>query len=170
MFNFQDIKSDNSIELFTNSLNPDVLDCIIDSITSIGLEKYLEYENVDRDLFKITLLDYFVKDDERIFEIYGYSIKSNNGFETLCEVLTRYNLYYRDWKSENPNENDEVFFNQPYTWLGEVEVFVFRSQNKICFFHKGYEGYEKYKIESLIQRNVETQIWAEYDDIHESYS
>jgi hypothetical protein len=133
---------DASFNIFLNEHYESVYDAINQE------EVFSDLSNLND--FKKHLIDTYISDKETFFDIITKAISANIGFEDYFEPLCSYNFSFKDWKNEHNDKNESDFYDIPYSYLDDVNVFAFKTKNILCIYHDGsveYRFYELYKVE-----------------------
>jgi hypothetical protein len=136
MFTIENITDNNffvKFKEFVVNNNEDVLNTVV---SYLEIEENYSLSDYSSDEFTSHLIDLYNTDDEKLFTYLSKLIQSNCGFTDLFEEVTSYNYGIKDWLLDNPEEvADDYFVKEPYAYLNDVKVYLFRSRNKICFYH-----------------------------------
>ncbi len=161
MFTVEKICSNKFYEIFLSFLNEEE---VLEDIRSILIDYKFQ---CDKDCEKISseelfqlICDFYKQDNPKLFEIIRLIIKASDGFGDYFESVTNYNYYWLDWKSENPNGTYDDFSNESYNYLSDVDVFVFRTKNKLGFIHNGHDDYKSLDIIDINTSDCKSQIEA----------
>lgn len=159
IFTTKNLSSNDFFLTFEGFIRTHVKSLYNDIVGMLEIENNYTISSLTEDEFISSLIALYTNDDEKLFTYLSKVIQANNGLNDLFEEVTSYNYGIKDWLLDNPEEvADDYFVKESYAYLSDVKVYLFRSKNKICFYHN-YSDTESSSFDILdIKDDLSSQI------------